>query len=108
MRFSAIFNQVYTILILFCRKGDKQQNISFSGEARRWLCCTYNKCFERWGIPHVLVILKDGVGICLHIIEDRWVNDSLHITIQLKFFTNGDLSSTGFMIIIGLKRTIHV
>jgi len=71
MRFSTVFNQVNTILLLFCKKrGDKQQNISFSGEAR-WLCCTYDKCFERCGIPHILVILVDGFGISLQIIDDH-------------------------------------
>jgi len=52
-------------------KGTNNKISVFSGEARWWLCCSYDKCLESWGIPHDLVILEDGVGICLHIIEDH-------------------------------------
>ena len=82
MTFSTVFNQVNTILLLFCKKGDKQQNISFSGEGRR---------FGRCGIPYILVILVDGFGISLQIIDDHQVNDSLHITVQLKVVVSSSL-----------------
>jgi hypothetical protein len=44
--YSAIHVVLY-VSTLFCREGDKPQNINFTGEARRWLCFTYDKCFER-------------------------------------------------------------
>ena len=30
---------------------------------------TYDGFLKRWDTPHILVIRKDGVGICLHITE---------------------------------------
>jgi hypothetical protein len=30
------------------QKGDNPQNIYFTGEAKRWLCFTHDKRFERW------------------------------------------------------------
>jgi hypothetical protein len=49
------FRLIY-ISALFCKRGDNPHNISFMGEARRWLSFTFYKCFERWNIypPHIL------------------------------------------------------
>jgi len=43
------------------QKGDNQQNISFTGEARRWHSCTYYKCFEVGYPAPILVIFEDKV-----------------------------------------------
>jgi hypothetical protein len=31
----------------FFKKGTNHKNINFTGEARRWIRFTYDKCFER-------------------------------------------------------------
>jgi hypothetical protein len=81
MRFNKFLMKYTSFDSYFIKKGDNPQNTSFSGKARWWLCSTYDKCFEKCGNPHILVILEDGVGICLLIIEDHWVNDSLYTTV---------------------------
>ena len=44
-----------------------------------WHRLTYDKCFERWDTPFILVIIADGV-IILHIMKEHQLNDSLHTT----------------------------
>ena len=38
---------IFFILHILCKKGDNPQNISFIGDANRWLSITCDKCFER-------------------------------------------------------------